>query len=129
MSELIVFLVAFPLLVSGVLLLVTKGTVRNAIVVVACGVVAAASLVTVFAFGNGDAVFFGLPGGLTPGHAILVMEVAIALFVVVISLRNGRIMAPIMALAQLGIALYLDLGVTSRNRTRSGSSGSTGSPW
>jgi ech hydrogenase subunit A len=64
----------------------------------------------VFAFGNGDAVFFGLPGGLTPGHAILVMEVAIALFVVVISLRNGRIMAPIMALAQLGIALYLDLG-------------------
>src|ERR1035437_337428 len=110
MSELIVFLVAFPLLVSGVLLLITKGTVRNAIVVVACGVVAAASLVTVFAFGNGDAVFFGLPGGLTPGHAILVMEVAIALFVVVISLRNGRIMAPIMALAQLGIALYLDLG-------------------
>ena len=67
-------------------------------------VVAAAALVTVFAFGNGDAVFFGLPGGLTPGHAILVMEVAIALFVVVISLRNGRIAAPIMALAQLGIA-------------------------
>ena len=110
MSALIVFLVAFPLVVSGVLLAVTKGTLRNAIVVLACAVVAAASLVTVFAFGNGDAVFFGLPGGLTPGHAILVMEAAIAIFVVVVSLQNGRVLAPIMVLAQLGIALYLDLG-------------------
>jgi ech hydrogenase subunit A len=110
MSPLIVFLVAFPLVVSGVLLVVTKGAVRNAIVVAACGVVAAAALVTVFTFGNGDAVFFGLPGGLTPGHAILVMEAMIAIFVVVVSLQNGRVLAPIMALAQLGIALYLDLG-------------------
>ena len=110
MSALVVFLVAFPLAVSGVLLAVTKGTLRNAIVVVACVVVAAASLVTVVAFGNGEAIFFGLPGGLTPGHAILVVEVAIAIFVVVVSLQNGRVVAPVMALAQLGIALYLDLG-------------------
>jgi ech hydrogenase subunit A len=109
-SALVVFLVAFPLAVSGVLLAVTKGTLRNAIVVVACVVVAAASLVTVVAFGNGEAIFFGLPGGLTPGHAILVVEVAIAMFVVVVSLQNGRVVAPVMALAQLGIALYLDLG-------------------
>ena len=110
MSNLTVFLVAFPLVVSGVLLAITKGALRNAIVVLACLVVAAASLVTVFAFGNGDAVYFGLPGRLTPGHAILVMEAAIAIFVVVVSLQNGRIVAPIMALTQLGIALYLDLG-------------------
>ncbi|MCI4355142.1 MAG: hypothetical protein L3K06_07240, partial [Thermoplasmata archaeon] len=73
MSELIVFLVAFPLVVSGVLLAVTRGAVRNAIVVVACGIVAAAAIVTVVTFGNGDAIFFGLPGGLEPGHLILAM--------------------------------------------------------
>ncbi len=110
MSELIVFLVAFPLVVSGLLLVIRKGVVRNAVVVLACVVVAAAAIATVFAFGNADARFFGLPGGLTPGHLVLVMEVAIALFVVVVSLQNGRIVAPIMAVAQLGIALYLDLG-------------------
>jgi len=71
----------------------------------------------------------GLPGGLTPGHAILVMEVAIALFVVVISLRNGRIMAAIMALAQLGSPSTWTSAVTSRTGPAAASSGSTGSPW
>src|SRR5664280_966473 len=110
MSLLAVFLVAFPLVVSGGLLVVTRGALRNVIVVLACVVVAAASLVTVFTFGNGDAIFFGLPGGVTPGHLVLVMDAAIAVFIVVVSLQNGRRLAPIMALAQLGIALYLDLG-------------------
>jgi ech hydrogenase subunit A len=67
-------------------------------------------MLTVFTFGNGDALFFGLPGGVTPGHLVLVMDAAIAVFIVVVSLQNGRRLAPIMALAQLGIALYLDLG-------------------
>ena len=70
MSELIVFLIAFPVVVSGVLLVVTKGNIRNALVVGACVVVAAASLITVFTFGNGNALFFGLPGGVTPGHLV-----------------------------------------------------------
>ena len=90
MSELIVFLVAFPLIVSGVLLLVTRGSVRNAIVVVACTIVAgAASLITAVTFGNGGAVFFGLPGGLSPGYAVVAMEAAIALFVVIVGIRTG----------------------------------------
>jgi ech hydrogenase subunit A len=110
MSALTVFLVAFPLVVSGGLLVVTRGALRNAIVVLACIVVAAASLVTVFTFGNGNAVFFGLPGGFTPGHLVLLVEAAIAVFIVVVSVQNGRVVAPIMAAAQLGIALYLDLG-------------------
>jgi len=78
-SELIVFLIAFPVVVSGVLLVVTQGNLRNAIVIGACVVVAAASMLTVFTFGNGDALFFGLPGGVTPGHLVLVMDAAIAL--------------------------------------------------
>ena len=110
MSELIVFLIAFPVVVSGVLLVVTQGNLRNAIVIGACVVVAAASMLTVFTFGNGDALFFGLPGGVTPGHLVLVMDAAIAVFIVVVSLQNGRRLAPIIALAQLAIALYLDLG-------------------
>jgi ech hydrogenase subunit A len=113
MTPWIILLVLFPLAVSGVLLVVTRSAWRNAIVLTACAVVAAASVGTVFAFGNGNAVFFGLPGDLVPGHAILGLEAVIALFIVVVSLQNRRYLAPVMALAQLGISLYLELGTTT----------------
>ncbi len=110
MASWVLLLILLPLAVSGVLLVVTRSSWRNAIVIAACAGVVIASVGTVIAFGNGDAVFFGLPGGLTPGNAILVLEAAIALFVVVVSVQHRRFLAPVMALAQLGIAAYLELG-------------------
>ena len=68
MSSLIVFLVAFPLAVGGLLLAVRNGKLRNVIVVLAGTVVAGASVVTAVTFGNGNAVFFGLPNGLSLGQ-------------------------------------------------------------
>ncbi len=108
MSVLLSFLVVFPLLVAVLLVFVTRGPVRNALVVGACALIAVASVATAIAFGNGAAVFFGLPGGVEPGAAIVAAEAATALVVIVISLQHGRRMAPVFATAQLAIALWLE---------------------
>ncbi len=110
MSEVIVFLVGFPLLVSGLLLVISESRLRNALVVGACAVVAAASILTVVTFGNGDLRFFGLPGGIEPGNLVILAEIAIAAFVIVVGLQYRRVLAPVLALGQLAIALYLELG-------------------
>ena len=109
MTSLIAFLIAFPLVVGAILLVITRASIRNPIVLVAAAAIGVASIATVVTFGNGDAVFFGLPGGIVPGQALLAVEIAMTAFIVVISLMNRRILAPIMAVAQLGIALFLEL--------------------
>src|ERR1035437_10729962 len=105
MSSLIVFLVVFPLVVGGLLLGVRNGNLRNVIVVLAGLVVAGASIVTAVTFGNGSAVFFDLPNGLTLGRSLLVVEIAIAALVVVVGIQNRRILAPILVLGQLASSL------------------------
>ncbi|MBI3749732.1 MAG: NADH-quinone oxidoreductase subunit L [Chloroflexi bacterium] len=109
MSNLVSFLVVFPLLVGVPLAFVTRGKVRNALVVAGGAVIALASLATAIAFGNGSAVFFGLPGDLEPGLAVVAAEAAIALVVIVVSLQHGRRLAPVLATAQLAIAVWLEV--------------------
>jgi len=109
-SALVVFLIAFPLLVSGVLLVTTRASIRNAVVVAACAVVAVAAIVTAVAFGNGADRFFGLPGGLQPGAAVFVAEVAVSLFFIAVGIRYRRVIAPLLALAQLAISVGLQVG-------------------
>jgi ech hydrogenase subunit A len=109
MSSLIVFLVVFPLVVGGLLLGVRNGKLRNVIVVLAGLAVAGASVVTAVTFGNGNAIFFGLPNGLTLGQGLLAAEIAIGLFVVVVSIQHRRILAPILVLSQVAISVYLEL--------------------
>ena len=109
MTSLIAFLIGFPILVGAVLLLVTRASLRNPIVLVSSVAVAAASVATVVTFGNGDGVFFGLPGGIVPGQALIAVEIAMTAFIVVIGLMNRRVAAPIMAVAQLAIALFLEV--------------------
>src|ERR1035437_8728929 len=109
MSSLVAFLIASPLLVGGILLVVTRPALRNPIVLVASVAIGVASIATVVTFGNGDAIFFGLPGGVVPGYALLAAEIAITAFIVVVGLQHGRVLAPAMALAQLTIALFLEI--------------------
>ena len=112
MSSPVLFLIGFPLAVSGVLLLVTNSWLRDAIVVVACAVVAAASVIVAVEFGlNGAPVFFGLPHDFVPDHALLGLEAAMTLIVIVVSIRYRRVLAPALALAQLGALAWLELGV------------------
>jgi ech hydrogenase subunit A len=109
MSSLIVFLVAFPLVIGALLLGVHSGKLRNVIVVLAGLIVAGASIVTAATFGNGNALFFGLPNGLTLGQGLLVVEVLMAAFVLFVSIQNRRVLAPILVLGQLAISFYLEL--------------------
>jgi ech hydrogenase subunit A len=109
MTSLIAFLIAFPLAVGAILLFVPWATIRNLIVVAASVVVAAASVLTVLTFGNGNAVFFGLPGDFLPGHWLLAAETAMVAFVVIVSIRSRRIVAPALALTQLVVSAWLDL--------------------
>ena len=108
MSDLIAVLVVVPLVVGVLLVFVTSGPVRNALVVGTCTLIAVASIATAITFGNGSPVFFGLPGGLEPGLAIVASEAAIALVVVAISLQHRRRLAPLLAIAQLVIAVWLE---------------------
>jgi ech hydrogenase subunit A len=109
MSSLVAFLIAFPLVMGAVLLLVTRASIRNPLVLLGSATTIVASIATVVTFGNGDTVFFGLPGNIQPGYALLAAEVAITAFIVVIGVANRRFLAPVMALAQLGIAIYLEV--------------------
>jgi ech hydrogenase subunit A len=103
-------LVVGTALVGAVLLGVTNAQARNVLVVVASAIIAGGSLGAAVMFGNGDAVFFGLPGGLTLGHATLIGEALIGATILVISIQNRRILAPTLVIAQLAIAAYLELG-------------------
>jgi ech hydrogenase subunit A len=109
LSSLFVVLVALPAIIGAILLLVARSTLRNAIVVAGAGAIAALSLAVAFTFGNADQVFFGLPEGLSLGKSLLVVEIALTVLVVAISIRHRRFLAPILALAQLGLSLYLEL--------------------
>lgn len=109
MSSLVAFLIAFPLVVGAVLLFVTRASVRNPIVIAGCVVTAVASIAAAVQFGNGNDVFFGLPGNVVPGHWPLVADALMAAFVVVVSIRSRRIVAPLLALASLAVTAWLDL--------------------
>jgi ech hydrogenase subunit A len=109
MSSLVWFLMAFPLLVAAVLFAVEKSKVRDAIVVGACAIVAAASVATAFRFADGATVFFGLPGGRLPGHAPLVIEAVITLVILAASAKHRRLLPPALALVQLGVGIGLEL--------------------
>ncbi len=107
------FLVAFPLAAGALLLAIKNGRLRNVVVVAAAVVVASASVATAVTFGNGEAVFFGLPfdlpASLTLGRLLLVAELAIGAFVIVVSIQNRRILAPLLVGGQIAISLYLEI--------------------
>ncbi len=109
LSSLVVALIALPAIVGALLVLIARAPLRNVIVVAGGILVAALAIATVLAFGGASSVFFGLPGGMDPGRALMAVEIALAAFVVVIGLRHGRLASPVLALAQLGISLGLSL--------------------
>jgi ech hydrogenase subunit A len=109
LPSLVAALVALPALVGALLILVTGTSIRNALVVAGGVAIGVLSVATVVAFGNTGSVFFGLPGGFGPGQTLIAAEIVLTAFVVVISLMHRRFLAPVLALTQLGISLYLEL--------------------
>jgi ech hydrogenase subunit A len=109
LPSLVAALVALPAIVGAILILITRTSLRNTLVVAGGFVVAAVAILTALAFSNTGDVFFGLPDGIALNQALLAIEIALTAFVVVISLKYRRVVAPILALAQLGISLYLEI--------------------
>jgi ech hydrogenase subunit A len=109
LPSLVAALVALPAIVGAILILITRTPLRNALVVIGGIAIGILAVATVISFGNTSGVFFGLPGGLAPGKALIAVEIALTIFVVVISLMNRRFLAPLLAVTQLGISLYLEI--------------------
>ncbi len=109
LSSLVAALVALPAIIGAILIFITRTSLRNAVVVGGGVLVGALAIATVAAFGNSDSVFFGLPGDAAPGRTLIAVEIALTVFVVAISLKHRRFLAPVMALSQLGISLYLEI--------------------
>ena len=109
LPSLVAALIALPAVVGALLVLIARAPLRNAIVVAGGSLVAVLSIATVLAFGGAGSVFFGLPGGMDPGPALLAVEIALTAFVVAVGLKHRRVVAPILALVQLGISLGLEL--------------------
>lgn len=108
MSALVTFLVAFPLGV-GLSLLVLRGRARAVVVVVAALVVIAASVTTAVWFGNGAPIFFGPPVALDVGPVIFTSELAVGVLLAVLAVRHLRFDALVLALAQVGLSIWLEL--------------------
>jgi ech hydrogenase subunit A len=89
--------------------LIDRSSLRNALVIGGSVAVGALAVGTALTFGGADSAFFGLPGNYDPGLALLVLEIGLTAFVVAISLYNRRFLAPILALTQLAITLFLEL--------------------
>src|SRR5664280_1242244 len=104
MGSLIMFLIAFPLAAGVLLLAIKNGRLRNVFVVAAAVVVAGGSIATAFTFGNGNSIFFGLPfdlpASLPLSRVLLGAELAIGVFVIAVSIRNRRILAPLLVSGQ-----------------------------
>jgi ech hydrogenase subunit A len=105
-----VALIALPVGFGAIAFLIDRTALRSALIVTGSLIVAALSVAAVLTFGGADSAFFGLPGDLELGAALLVADVALAALVVVFSLYYRRFLALVLALTQLSISLYLELG-------------------
>jgi ech hydrogenase subunit A len=109
LPALIAILIALPAIVGAPLMLITRASQRNAVVVAGGIAVAVAAVAVAVGAGGGNSTFFGLPGDVAPGPALMTVEIALTGFVVAIGLMHRRVAAPVLALAQLGISLFLEL--------------------
>ena len=127
MSWTVPVLVGLPTGVGAVLLVVRRAPLRNTLVVVASVLVTAASVaaVAVLADRAGDGgAFFGLPGGMTPGYAVLAMDGVLA-GTISASALNRRWLRRSSHWRSFGIAGYLSSVTTCPTSRRTGCSGST----
>jgi ech hydrogenase subunit A len=110
MSSLVAFLIAFPLVMGAVLLFVTRASIRNPLVLVSERGIIVASIATVVTFGNGDGRLLRTSQRHDPGlRAPRRRDRHHRLH------RGDQRHKPplagsrLMALAQLGIAVYLEV--------------------
>ena len=102
-------LITLPVLVGIVAFLIDRTAARNHLVIGGSVVVGALAVTAALLFGGSSAVFFGLPVDIPLGGILLALETGLTVFVVAISIWNRRRLAPVLAVAQLAISIWLDL--------------------
>jgi ech hydrogenase subunit A len=107
MSSLVPLLILLPFLVGACLLTIRTAPLRNALVVGAGITVMALSGWTALALGGRSDTFFGLPMELPTEQITTFADVGIAAVVIGFGLFYRRLVAPLLALAQLTITLVL----------------------
>jgi ech hydrogenase subunit A len=100
----ILLLIGFPLLVAFILLSVRGARARSVIVIAASLVISAGALSLIFTHFSLPSVPIGLPVEYI-NIGMLVLESALALFIIVVSLRNGRFLPALLALLQTGVMI------------------------
>ncbi|HYM83144.1 MAG TPA: proton-conducting transporter membrane subunit [Candidatus Dormibacteraeota bacterium] len=109
MSILLALLVGVSVAAGLLLLGVSRSYVRDPLVLAASALVTMLSVATALSLGGDDARFLGAPEGWPVASALVALEVGLGLVVIVAGLRARRPLAPLMAAAQVGLALWLEL--------------------
>lgn len=109
----IAFLIIFPVLVAFSLLLARNDKARSYIVVIGALVIACGSIFCATQFLSSGAYMFAMDEGTV--HAIglvsLLIDVALCLYIVVKGVFYKKYIAVVLALVQLGLAVFLDVFV------------------
>ncbi len=104
----LVFLIVFPLIVAILLLIVSKESIRNAIVKISALLIGIGSLISLFLYYNKGALYF--PAGYEYiSQIIFLIEVFLALFILYLGIKYRKSMAVLLILVQLGLLAYFEI--------------------
>ncbi|NTW28204.1 MAG: NADH-quinone oxidoreductase subunit L [Coriobacteriia bacterium] len=103
------FLILFPLIVAGVLLVVRNDRARGVIVTVSAVAIAAGSIALAVQYLTGSAVHFEFESEAV-SLAALGIDLLISLFIIFVGLKHKQYLAVALAAIQAAIVVWFDLG-------------------
>ncbi len=107
MLDLLVFLILFPLIAAVLMLILPGGGYRDAAIKISALITAAAS-VCLFVFTFDKGTLFLTIGSELVENIILLAEIAVALFIIAISLKFKKYLIAVLAVVQTVIILYAE---------------------
>ncbi|MDD4797320.1 MAG: proton-conducting transporter membrane subunit [Eubacteriales bacterium] len=106
--ELIVLIIGIPLLAAVLLWIIKKDALRNALVTISCTLIAALALIiAVTNFTSGEEYY--LVKSMAVNIGLFLLELALALYIVVISLRHRQVLLALLTVAQAALLAWYEL--------------------
>ncbi|MDR0850991.1 MAG: NADH-quinone oxidoreductase subunit L [Clostridiales Family XIII bacterium] len=108
----IIFLILFPLVISLFLLLIKSDKIRGPLVIFSSIVIAASSIAFVVTRFGRPAKQLLWPGGGTDtemvGYAMMAIEVAIAVLIIVLGIKYKKVLSSVLAFLQCGLLVWFE---------------------
>jgi NADH:ubiquinone oxidoreductase subunit 5 (chain L)/Multisubunit Na+/H+ antiporter, MnhA subunit len=104
----LVFLIVFPLIAAVLLLVVSKDSIRDALVKISALLIGIVSLMTLFLYYNTGALYFPV-GYQQVSQIIFLVEVFLALFILYLGIKYRKSLAVVLILVQLGLLAYFEM--------------------